>query len=196
MGSTGYWRCLFFSAFIEAKNRHINLEGNKMQKEFIFTKRGLEKIENELAELKTVRRREIAEKIKQAFAFGDISENSEYDEAKNEQAEVEIRILELENMIANARIVKDEDISLDHVGVGTLVKVKDLGFKKDDDFAMEEIVEYTIVGMMEADPYEFKISTESPIGRALLGCKKEEEVEITVPNGTIKYRILDIKKEA
>ncbi|MBK5252655.1 MAG: transcription elongation factor GreA [Peptostreptococcaceae bacterium] len=167
-----------------------------MQKEFIFTKKGLGKIENELGELKTVRRREIADKIKQALAFGDISENSEYDEAKNEQAEVEIRILELENMSANARIVKDEDISLDYVGVGTLVKVIDLDFKKDDDFDMEEIVEYTIVGMMEADPYEFKISTESPIGKALLGCKKEEEVEITVPNGTIKYRILDIRKEA
>ncbi|PLX34243.1 MAG: transcription elongation factor GreA [Clostridiales bacterium] len=167
-----------------------------MQKEFIFTKKGLEKIEAELLQLKIVRRKEIAEKIKQALAFGDISENSEYDEAKNEQAEVEIRILELENMIANARIVKDEDISLDHVGVGTLVKVIDLDFKKDDDFDMEEIMEYKIVGMMEADPYEFKISTDSPIGKALLGRKKEEEVEISVPNGTIKYRILDIRKEA
>lgn len=167
-----------------------------MSKEIILTQKGLAKIEDELNELKTVRRKEVAEKIKQALAFGDISENSEYDEAKNEQAEVEERIAKLENMISNAIIVKGEETPPNQVGIGTRVKVIDLDFKKDDDFGLEEILEYTIVGMTEADPYELKVSTESPIGRGLLGRKKEEEVEIAVPNGVIKYRILDIRREA
>lgn len=167
-----------------------------MEKEIVLTKKGLEKIEKELSVLKTVKRREVAEKIKQALAFGDISENSEYDEAKKEQAEIEIRIAKLEDMASKAVIVKEEETPPDQVGIGTMVKVMDMNFDKDDEFGMDEVLEYTIVGMMEADPYELKISTESPIGKALFGRKKEEEVEIAVPNGLVKYRILDIRREA
>ncbi|RKD33863.1 transcription elongation factor GreA [Thermohalobacter berrensis] len=155
-------------------------------KEVILTVEGLKKLEEELEHLKTVKRKEVAEKIKHALAFGDISENSEYDEAKNEQAQVEEKIAKLERMLRNAKVIDQEDISLDIVNVGSKVKVKDLEF--------EDEIEYTIVGSAEADPYEAKISNESPVGKALIGKRVGEVVEVQVPDGVIKYEILEINK--
>lgn len=157
-----------------------------MDKEVFLTKEGLEKTENELDQLKSVRRREIAEKIKHALAFGDLSENSEYDEAKNEQAWVEERIGKLENTLRNAVVISDEDISIDSVSVGTKVTLKDMEY--------DEEVEYSIVGSAEADPYEGRISNESPVGSALIGSKVGEVVSIQVPDGTMKYEVLSISR--
>ncbi|QEK11109.1 transcription elongation factor GreA [Crassaminicella thermophila] len=156
------------------------------EKEIILTREGLNKIENELEYLKTVRRKEVAERIKEAIAFGDISENSEYDEAKNEQAQVEERIAKLEMTLRKAKVIDETEISLDVVSIGTTVKVKDLDF--------DEIVEYTIVGSAEADPYELKISNESPVGRSLLGGKVGDIVDVQVPDGIAKLEILEIKR--
>lgn len=156
------------------------------EKEIILTREGLNKIENELEYLKTVRRKEVAERIKEAIAFGDISENSEYDEAKNEQAQVEERIAKLEMTLRKAKIIDENEISLDVVNIGTTVKVKDLEF--------DEIVEYTIVGSAEADPYELKISNESPVGRSLIGGKVGDIVDVQVPDGIAKLEILEIKR--
>lgn len=156
------------------------------QKEVVLTVEGLKKIESELEHLKTVKRKEVAERIKTAIAFGDISENSEYDEAKNEQAQLEERIYKLENMLRTARIIDEEDISLETVSVGSIVKVKDLEYNEE--------VEYTIVGTAETDPYEGKISNESPVGEALLGKKEGDIAEVQVPDGVIKYEVLEIKK--
>lgn len=157
-----------------------------IEKEVILTYEGLTKLENELDHLKSVKRREVAERIKQALAFGDISENSEYDEAKNEQAFVEGRIATLEKMLKNAKVIDEDDINTDVVSIGSKVKVKDLEF--DDE------VEYTIVGSAEADPINLKISNESPVGRALLGKKQKDIVQVAVPDGIIKYEIIDIAK--
>ncbi|MTI68019.1 MAG: transcription elongation factor GreA [Firmicutes bacterium] len=156
------------------------------EKEVVLTVDGLKKVENELEHLKTVRRKEVSERIKTAIAFGDISENSEYDEAKNEQAQVEERIFKLENMLRNARVIDDEDISVEMVSVGSKVKVKDLEYD-------EEIV-YAIVGSAEADPYEGKISNESPVGEALIGKRKGDTVDVQVPDGVMQYKILDISR--
>jgi transcription elongation factor GreA len=156
------------------------------EKEVFLTAQGFKKIEDELDELKTVRRREVAERIKQALAFGDISENSEYDEAKNEQAQLEERIVKLENMLRNAKIIDEEDISTDSVSIGSKVLVKDLEY--------DEEIEYTIVGSAEADPYEGKISNESPVGKSLIGKQNGDTVEIQVPDGLIKYQILKITR--
>lgn len=156
------------------------------QKEIILTVAGLEKLEEELEYLKTKRRREIAEKIKQALAFGDISENSEYDEAKKEQAFVEGRIAALENMLKNARVIDEDDISVEVISIGSVVTVKDLEF--------DEVVDYTIVSSAEADPSKLKISVESPVGKALLGHRIGDIVEVQVPDGVIKYEILGIRK--
>ena len=157
-----------------------------IDKEVFLTKEGLEKTENELDQLKSVRRREIAEKIKEALAFGDLSENSEYDEAKNEQAWVEKRIGKLENTLRNAVVISDEDISLDSVSVGTKVTLKDMEY--------DEEVEYSIVGSAEADPYEGRISNESPVGSTLIGSKVGDIVSIQVPDGTMKYEVLAISR--
>ncbi|KAB3533277.1 transcription elongation factor GreA [Alkaliphilus pronyensis] len=158
-----------------------------MDKEVVLTVNGLKKIEDELEHLKAVRRREVAERIKQAIAFGDISENSEYDEAKNEQAQVEERIAKLETMLKKARVIDEDDISIDVVSIGSIVQVKDIEF--------DEEVEYMIVGSAEADPYELKISNESPVGRALLGKKVGDVVEVQIPDGITKYEILDIRRQ-
>lgn len=155
-------------------------------REVILTAQGLKKLEDELELLKTVRRREIAEKIKQAIAFGDISENSEYDEAKNEQAQVEDRINRLETMLRKAVVIDEEDINTEIVSVGTTVQIKD--------FEYDEIVEYMIVGSTEADPYDLKISNESPVGRALIGSKVGDVVEVQVPDGITKYEIIKITR--
>ena len=155
-------------------------------KQTVLTTKGVEKLEQELLHLKTVKRREVAERIKQAMSFGDISENSEYDEAKNKQAFIEGRIVVLENMLKNALIVDDEDISTDVVSIGSIVKVLDIEF--------DDTIEYTIVGSAEANPSLNMISNESPVGRALIGKAKGDEVEAKVPVGVIKFKILEIRK--
>jgi len=155
-------------------------------KEMVLTPKGKEKIENELEQLKTVRRKEIAARIKQAIEFGDISENSEYDEAKNEQAQIEERINKLENILKKSVIIDEEDISTDLVSIGSKVHVKENGDN--------EVMEYTIVGSAEADPYEAKISNESPVGRALLGKKVGERAEIQIPDGITNYEVVKIEK--
>lgn len=156
------------------------------EKDVFLTFEGLKKLEEELEKLKTVRRKEVAERIKQALAFGDISENSEYDEAKNEQAQLEERIAKLESMLRNAKLIDDEEISTDVVTLGSKVVVKDLEY--------DEEMEYTIVGSAEADPFNGKISNESPVGSALLGKKKGDIVEVQVPDGSIKYKIISITR--
>ena len=155
-------------------------------KEIVLTYEGLQKLEQQLENLKTVRRREIAERIKQALSFGDISENSEYDEAKNEQAYVEGRIIQLENMLKNAKVIDEDEVKTDVVSIGSKVKVLDKEF--------EEEVEYHIVGSTESDPSRYKISYESPVGKALIGKKKGTLVEVDVPDGIIKFKILEINK--
>ncbi|MDF2684350.1 MAG: transcription elongation factor GreA [Brevibacillus sp.] len=154
------------------------------EKEVILTPEGLTKLEQELEDLKTVKRKEVAARIKEAISFGDISENSEYEEAKNEQAFIEGRILTLEKMLRNARIITNEDVDTGVVSVGSRVKLKDLEFG--------DIVDYTIVGSAESDPMNNKISNESPVGQALLGKVKGAVVDVNVPAGTIQYEILDI----
>ena len=155
-------------------------------KEVVLTYEGLQKLEQELENLKTVRRREVAERIKQALSFGDLSENSEYDEAKNEQAYVEGRIVQLENMLKNAKVIDEDEVKTDAVSIGAKVMVFDLEF--------DEEVEYHIVGSTEADPSKYKISYESPVGKALIGKKMGTMVEVEVPDGVIKFKILEINK--
>jgi transcription elongation factor GreA len=152
----------------------------------ILTYEGVKKVEEELENLKTVKRKEVTQKIKTALSFGDLSENSEYDEAKNEQAFIEGRIATLENMLKNAKVIDDDDIKTDVVSVGSTVKVKDLEF--DDE------LEFTIVGSAEADPMKMKISNEAPIGNGLLGKKVGEKAEIQVPDGVTVYEVLEIKR--
>ncbi|KJR97351.1 MAG: transcription elongation factor GreA [Peptococcaceae bacterium BRH_c4a] len=154
------------------------------EKEVLLTVQGLKKLEEELEQYKSVRRRDVAERIKQAIEFGDISENSEYEDAKNEQAWIEGRILTLEKMLRNAKIIDDENLGTDEVTLGSTVMIRDLEF--------EEVLEYTIVGSMEADPGNSMISNESPVGRAILGKSKGSVVEVTVPAGVLKYQIVDI----
>ncbi len=155
-------------------------------KQYVMTYEGVKKLENELEYLKTVKRKEITEKIKVALGYGDLSENSEYDEAKNDQAFTEGRIIQLENMLKNAVVVDESEIPKDIVSVGSKVKVKDYEF--------DEEVEYSIVGSAEADPMNFKISNESPVGKALVGKKIGEIVEVAVPDGINKFEILGISR--
>lgn len=156
------------------------------EKQIILTLEGLKKTEQKLDYLKSVRRREVAERIKQAIEFGDISENSEYEDAKNEQAFIEGEILTLEKTLRNAQVIDEGEISTDIVAVGATVLLKDLEFSDE--------LEYTIVGSAEADPTESKISNESPVGAAILGQKVGSIVEVNVPAGILKYEILDIKR--
>ncbi|ACO84451.1 transcription elongation factor GreA [Clostridium botulinum] len=155
-------------------------------KKYVMTYEGVKKLEEELEFLKTVKRKEITEKIKVALSFGDLSENSEYDEAKNEQAFVEGRIIQLENMLKNASIVDENEVPKDIVSVGSIVKVKDYEF--------DEEVEYIIVGSAEADPMNNKISNESPVGHGLIGKKVGDIIEVTVPDGVSKYEILEVNR--
>lgn len=155
-------------------------------KEILLTEEGYKKMEAELEKLKTETRAEIAERIKVALGFGDLSENSEYDEAKNAQAENEDKIVELEAKLRFAKIIDDSEIDTKKVQVGNTVKVLDMEF--------DEEVEYTIVGTTEADITQNKISNESPIGSALLGAKKNQVVEVQVLAGVSKYKILSITK--
>lgn len=166
---------------------HVTGDQLKMaEKEVILTHEGLKKLEDELDTLKSVKRREIAERIKVAIGYGDISENSEYEDAKNEQAFVEGRVMTLEKMLRNARIINSDEVDTNTVSVGSIVTLKD--------FEFGELVEYSIVGTAESDPLHNKISNESPVGRAILGKKKGVSVDINVPAGTITYQIIDIKK--
>lgn len=155
-------------------------------REIILTDAGLKKLVDELEELKTVKRKEVADKIKVALSFGDLSENSEYDEAKNEQAIVESRIAQVEAMLKNARVLDEKELSTDTVSVGSKVTVLDVEF--------DEQEEYYIVGSTESDPTENKISDESPIGKALVGHKEGETVEAQAPVGVIKLKIISISK--
>ncbi len=150
------------------------------------SKAGYAKLEEELDYLITVRRKEIAQKLKEARSFGDLSENAEYDEAKNEQGILEAKIAELENLIANAVVVDDEDISITEIGVGSIIKIKDL--------ELDEIEELQIVGSTESDPDNNKISDESPIGKAALKKKVGDVFEVEAPIGTIKFEVLEISK--
>lgn len=156
------------------------------EKEVLLTGDGVKKLEDELHFLRSVKRREIAEKIRQAIEFGDITENSEYEEAKNEQAFIEGRIITLEKMLRHARIIDTSGASTDSVCIGTTVLLKDLEYGDE--------IEYTIVGSAEADPNIKKISNESPVGRAILGQKIGAVVEVTVPAGVLKFQILNIRK--
>ena len=157
-----------------------------MAEEMLLTKEGYEKIVAEHEELVTVRRKEVAERIKEAISYGDISENSEYDSAKNEQAELEERINKLENMMRKAKIIDESAMPKDRVGIGLKVRVKDL--------ESNEIIEYAIVGSTEAEPFEGKISNESLVGAGLLGKMANEIAEIQVPDGVVSYQVLEIFK--
>ena len=155
-------------------------------KEVVLTYEGLKKLEEELEFLRGTKRKEVAERIKQALSFGDISENSEYDEAKNEQAQVEGRIVQLESMLKHARLIDEDDVKTDVVSLGAKVRLFDIEF--------EEEVLYLIVGSTEANPLKSKISNESPVGAALMGHKVDDIVEVQVPDGAIKFKILEISK--
>ena len=155
-------------------------------KQVILTSEGLEKLEKELEYLKTVKRQEVAAEIKVALGYGDLSENSEYDEAKNKQAQMEIRIAEIEAMLKNAKVIDEADISTETVSVGCTVKVHDVEF--------DEEIEYSIVGSTEADPSNGKISDESPIGRALMGKKVGDVAVIDAPQGSLSFKILKITR--
>lgn len=156
------------------------------KKATLVTKDGYDKLVKELDHLQHVKRKEVAERIKEAISFGDLSENSEYEEAKNEQAFVEGRILELEDKIKHAKIIKEQHGDHKTVQLGATVHLKNLSKAK----AEEEV--YTIVGSTEADPFEGKISNESPVGSALLDKKKGETVKAHVPAGTVEYKIVKI----
>ncbi len=155
-------------------------------KKHVMTYEGIRKLEDELEFLKTVKRKEITEKIKVALGYGDLSENAEYEEAKNDQAFVEGRIIQLENMLRNASVIDENDIEKDVVSIGSIVKVMD--------YVFNEEVEFYIVGSAEADPMENKISDESPVGSALIGKKAGAVIEVTVPDGIGKYEVLEVKR--
>ena len=155
-------------------------------KEILLTQEGYDNLEKELEMLRTEKRAEIAERIKVALGFGDLSENSEYDEAKNAQAENENKIAELENKLRRAKIIDESEINTKTVQVGNKVKVLDLEYNDE--------LEYTIVGSTEVDLAQNRISNESPIGSALLGAKKNQEIEVAVPDGVVRYKVLSITK--
>jgi len=156
------------------------------EQQVMLTEEGFEKLKNELEYLETEKRREVAKRIKVAREFGDISENSEYDDAKNEQAFVEGRIQEIKNMLNDAHVVKDEEITDKKVNLGTTVMLHDLD--------SDEKISYTLVGSAEADPLNYKISNESPIGEAILGHVIGDEVIVETPGGEVDYEIISIKK--
>jgi len=157
-------------------------------KEVILTPEGYERLKQEIDHLRTDKRREVADRIRVAREFGDIAENAEYDDAKNEQAMLEHRIAQLEERILNARVIDPNEISKDVVSIGTRVKLKDMQTNKS--------VEYTIVGSAEANPAESKLSNESPVGRAIIGHKKGDVVEVAAPRGKLSFKILGIDAAA
>lgn len=157
-----------------------------MAKQTILTDEGLKNYNDELEYLKTVKRKEVAEKIKVALSFGDLSENSEYDEAKNDQAMLEARISQIESILKNAKIIDESELTNEHIHIGSKVKVHDFDFDED--------VVYQIIGSDEADPFNGKLSDESPVGAALIGHQAGDIVEVETPDGIIKFEILEITK--
>jgi transcription elongation factor GreA len=154
-------------------------------KEVILTPEGYKKLQAEIEYLSNEKRREVAERIRIAREFGDIAENAEYDDAKNEQALLEHRIAMLEERLRDAKVISKKDVAKDIVSVGSKVKLRDVGAK--------QTVEYHIVGSAEANPAQNKLSNESPVGKAIIGHKKGETVEVAAPRGSMKYKILEIK---
>ena len=154
-------------------------------KEVILTPEGYEKLKQEIEHLSSSKRREVADRIRIAREFGDIAENAEYDDAKNEQALLEHRIATLEERLRNAKVIDKKQIAKDVVSIGSHVKLRDVDAKR--------TVEYHIVGSAEANPAEQKLSNESPVGKAIMGRKKGEVVEVAAPRGSLKFKILDIK---
>jgi len=155
-------------------------------KEVLLTYEGFKKLEEELDILKGPKRREIAERIKQSLSFGDISENSEYDDAKNEQAQIENKISEIENKLKNVKLIDEDEVSTKKVSIGSIVKLFDVKYNEE--------VEYHIVGSTEANPSKKKISNESPVGAGLIGKKKGSTVKVLVPDGIAEFKILEISK--
>ena len=158
----------------------------EIEKKIVLTREGFEKLEKDLEYYTSVRRNEIAEQIAVARGFGDLSENAEYDEAKNEQSRIEAKIMEMENTLRNCTVVDDNDVTTDVVGVGNVVKVKNLSMKIDQVF--------TIVGANETDPQAMKISSESPIGAALLGKKVGQTITVSIPAGSVKLKVEEITR--
>ena len=156
-----------------------------MAKDVILTPEGYQKLKQEIEYLSTEKRREVAERIRVAREFGDIQENAEYDDAKNEQMLLEHRIATLEERLRNARVIGADEISTDVVSIGSLVRLRDVDAK--------ETFEYHIVGSAEADPSANKLSNESPVGKAILGRRKGDTVEVAAPRGSLTFKILDIK---
>ncbi len=156
------------------------------EKKNILTYEGLKKLEDELQDLKVVQRREIAQKIKEAREQGDLSENAEYDAAKDEQREIETRIEQIEKILKNAEVVLDEEIDLNKISIGCVVRVLDIEFEEEE--------EYKLVGSSEASSLQNKISNESPIGRALIGAQVGDIVDVEAPAGVIKYKVLSIQR--
>jgi transcription elongation factor GreA len=161
------------------------VEEDTILKEVILTPDGYKKLQEEIEILSTVRRREIAERIRVAREFGDIAENAEYDAAKNDQAHLEARIAMLEDRLKNARVVTKKEMRSGEVSVGTKVRLKDLSSNK--------TVEYHVVGSAEANPTEMKLSNESPVGKAIMGCKKGDVVEVSAPRGALKFKIMEVR---
>ena len=156
------------------------------ERDIVLTTEGYNKLEEELKYLKGPKKMQVAERIKIAREFGDLSENSEYDDAKNELALLEAKIQDIENMLRVAKVVDDDEVSTRKVGIGTQVTVHDFEFDED--------ITYGIVGATEVDMKNNKISNESPVGKALIGAKKGDEVDVETPGGVIKYKILAIKR--
>lgn len=156
------------------------------EKEIFLTEEGMRKLEEKLENYKTVHRKEVAERIRQSKEFGDIAENSEYEDAKMEQALVEAEIVNLERVIRNSKLIDEKAIQTDVVSVGSTVKLKELD--------SNETETYTIVGSAESDPSNHKISNESPVGSTILGKHKGDKVDVKTPGGTVKYKILEISK--
>ncbi|MBR4530619.1 MAG: transcription elongation factor GreA [Lachnospiraceae bacterium] len=156
------------------------------EKKNILTYEGLKRYEQELEELKVVRRKEVAQKIKEARGQGDLSENAEYDAAKDEQRDIEARIEELETILKNAEVIDEDEVDLETINIGCRVRIRDVTAKED--------LEYKIVGSSEANSMENKISNESPVGRALIGAKKGETVAVEAPGGVFKYKVLSIER--
>ena len=157
-----------------------------MDKKNLLTYEGLQKLENELQDLKVVRRKEVAQKIKEAREQGDLSENAEYDAAKDEQCDIEARIDEIEKILKNAEVVIEEEVDLDKINVGCRVKILDMEF--------DEELEYKLVGSTEANSLKGKISNESPVGRALIGAKVGDTVTVETQAGDLKYKVLEIQR--
>ncbi|HIZ23773.1 MAG TPA: transcription elongation factor GreA [Candidatus Blautia faecigallinarum] len=156
------------------------------EKKNLLTYAGLQKLEEELHDLKVVKRKEVAEKIKEAREQGDLSENAEYDAAKDEQRDIEARIEEIEKILKNAEVVVEDEVDFDRINVGCKVKVHD--------FEFEEDIELKIVGSTEANSLEGKISNESPVGKALIGAHKGDTIEVEMPSGVMRYKILEIER--